>query len=85
MHPTGPLTLGLGWAALSAATEGWAAVAVADAATETPSEPRASQRAAGSYAGVHCNVTRDRPSLHEAMDPHDETGTHGSVSKRTYS
>ena len=47
------LAPGESWTAPSAATEGRAAVAVADAATETPSEPRASQRAAGSYVGVH--------------------------------
>jgi hypothetical protein len=52
-RPNQLLAPGASWAVPSAATEGPAADAVADAATETPSEPRASQRAAGSYMRVH--------------------------------
>jgi hypothetical protein len=51
-RPNGLLAPGLGWAAPSAAAESWAAEVVEDAATEPPNEPRASERAASSYAGV---------------------------------
>jgi hypothetical protein len=87
--PNQLLTPGVSLATMPVATGGPAADAVAAAATQTPSEPRASQRAAGSYVcactGVHCNRTRARPSLHKATDLHDETGTRRSVSERAYS
>ena len=46
------LAPGLGWAASAAPVGGWAVAAVAEAAAELPSEPRASENEAGSHTGV---------------------------------